>query len=350
MEPALVIEDLSHAFGDQIVLENINLRLEADEILCLVGASGSGKSTLLRIIAGLIPLQAGKVCLNGLAPATPGREPTAQDRACGFVFQDHALFPHLSVAENVGFGIHKLSKQERHEIVKQQLLAVNLSEFQNRFPHTLSGGEQQRVAIARALAVNPSLLLMDEPFLSVDVVLRRQLREDTRNTLRQSKKPSIIVTHDPAEALDLGDRIAVLHAGRIVQDDVPAQVWSHPENLQVARMFCDNDELHGTFTDGAIHTPFGALRINEQGLREGQACSVVVRPSAVSLRVAESSSIELVDTRFLGDRYLALVRVQNKTLRVESRTPIDIEIGSPVELDFDTSGVFAFAVDDNDSH
>lgn len=350
MQPALLIEDLSHNFSGHEVLKEINLSIETGEILCLVGASGSGKSTLLRIIAGLIPIQAGRVSLVGLDPAIPGREPLAQDRGCGFVFQDHALFPHLSVAQNVAFGIQQLAKADRNEIVDQHLAAVGLSNYQSRYPHTLSGGEQQRVAIARALAVDPNILLMDEPFLSVDVALRRQLREDTRKTLRQAKKPSIIVTHDPEEALELGDRIAVLHEGRIVQDDVPEKIWAEPASLQVARMFCGNDAIQGTFSHGEIHTSFGDIAGTEGEFHDGQECAVVARPEGMVIRASKSGSAEFTDKRFLGNRYVAVIRAEGGTLRVAASSAFDMAIGTQVEVKFDPRQIFVYHLNDNDSH
>lgn len=347
---ALMIANLSHAFGEAKVLEQINLSVDQGQIVCLVGTSGSGKSTLLRIIAGLIALQEGSVCFEGLAPAIPGQEPSTQDRQCGFVFQDHALFPHLSVLENVAFGLQHVPKGERLGTVERHLASVGLSNYQHRFPHTLSGGEQQRVAIARALAPEPKILLMDEPFLSVDVALRRRLREDTRRALRVSNKPAIIVTHDPQEALDLADRIAVLHEGRIVQNDTPEHVWDAPANLAVAKMFFDNDDIPGVFEAGLIHTSFGDFVWTGHQLRNGQTCSVIVRPESIQLKESEQGPIQLADKRFLGNRYLAVLESQNQRLRAISAEPIAFDIGAPLVAEIASEGYCVFPIDDNDSH
>ena len=244
-EPVLIVDGVGHSYGDARVLEKVSLSVAAGEIVCLLGASGSGKSTLLRVLAGLEPLQEGWVRYRGERLAEPGREPPPEARNFGFVFQDHVLFPHLTVADNVGFGLRNLPAAERESRIREQLAQVGLSGFADRYPHTLSGGQQQRVALARALAPAPGLMLLDEPFASVDSTLRRRLREDARRTLRASGVPSIVVTHDPEEAMELADRIAVIRGGTIVQDDVPAAVWQNPGDRFIAELFSATDAISG---------------------------------------------------------------------------------------------------------
>ncbi|MEM7081071.1 MAG: ABC transporter ATP-binding protein, partial [Pseudomonadota bacterium] len=311
----LAVRQVNHRFGDTEVLNGIDLEVAAGEIVCLLGASGSGKSTLLRIIAGLEPLQSGTLEFADAALAVPGREPDAEDRQFGLVFQDHVLFPHMSVGDNVGFGLKGMSASARAEQVRASLAGVGLADFADRYPHTLSGGQQQRVALARALAPAPRLMLLDEPFASVDSTLRRQLREDARRALRESGVPAIVVTHDAGEAMEIADRIAVMDAGRIVQVGTPQAVWQQPVNAFVAQLFGDTDAIPGDMGSEGLSTPFGTLTAftaadNKQGPFE-----VIVRPSAVTITPDPSGSAVLQDLRFLGHGYLMIIAAGEQRLR-----------------------------------
>ena len=183
---SLIVRDVQHQFGTTDVLADVSLEVEPGEIVCLLGPSGSGKSTLLRIVAGLEPLQHGEIHLDGSIIAAKRASLPPEQRHIGLVFQDHALFPHLSVAENLAFGLQHLPAAERRNLVANLLADIGLTGFDARYPHTLSGGQQQRVALARALAPKPAAMLLDEPFASVDATLRRRLREDARHTLKAS--------------------------------------------------------------------------------------------------------------------------------------------------------------------
>ena len=324
------------------VLEDVNLAVRAGEIVCLLGASGSGKSTLLRIVAGLEPLQHGTVRFDGAELASPGREPPPEERRCGFVFQDHVLFPHLSVADNVAFGLRERSPDQRRERVQAQLRRVGLEAHAGRYPHTLSGGEQQRVALARALAPRPAVMLLDEPFASADATLRRRLREDARLALRASGVPSIVVTHDAEEAMELGDRVAVIDAGTIVQDDTPAAVWRAPADRFVAELFSDTGAIAGRGVAGAVETPFGRIESPGVDVEENAPYAVIARAGSVRLDASDAGGARVVDVRFLGDRHVVTLEAGGERLRALGPGEPDFSVGAAVAVAFDSTRVLVY--------
>lgn len=227
---ALELFGLRRRLGERSVLDGVDLRVDTGELVTLVGPSGCGKTTLLRAIAGLEPLDDGRVLLSG-------RDVTgvaAEKRRVGLVFQDNALFGHLRVGKNIAFGLAHLNRSERAERVAEMLELVKLSHVARRYPHQLSGGEQQRVALARALAPQPDVVLLDEPFGALDEVLREELGWEVKAILRQRHTAAILVTHDRHEAITLGDRVAVMENGRIVQCDRPRVVYESPASRFVA--------------------------------------------------------------------------------------------------------------------
>ena len=339
---ALSLENITHSYGAFSVLTDVNLAVHAGEIVCLLGASGSGKSTLLRIVAGLEPLQRGTVRFDGAEFASPGREPPPEARRFGLVFQDHVLFPHLSVADNVAFGLRDRSPDERRERVLTQLRQVGLEAHARRYPHTLSGGEQQRVALARALAPEPAVMLLDEPFASVDATLRRRLREDARRALRASGVPSIVVTHDAEEAMELADRIAIIHAGTIVQDDSPAAVWREPADRFVAELFSDTGAIAGRGADGAVETRFGRIEVAGAELEEDARYAVIARAGSVRVAAHPAGDARVVDVRFLGDRHVVTLEAGGERLRVLGPGEPDLPVGATVAVAFDSARVLVY--------
>ena len=342
-------EHLTHRYaaraGEDVVLRDLTLEALPGEITCLLGSSGSGKSTVLRLAAGLERVQAGRIVLDGETLSEPGREPPPERRPVGLVFQDHVLFPHKTVRENVAFGLRHLGADERREVAARSLRAVSLSGSAERYPDTLSGGEQQRVALARALAPAPRVLLLDEPFANVDVTLRRRLREDARRALRESASIAVVVTHDPEEALELGDRIAVLANGRIVQVGNPGDIWRAPADVAVAELFGQAQHLRGTIDDGRVTTPFGVLPWS--GEAPHATVDVVVRPAAVTLGKAGpvgngSERARVDDIRFLGDRYLVLAVAAGETLRASLTALGGLRVGDAVTATFDPAGTFIY--------
>ena len=234
-------------------LEDVSFTAPAGEITCLLGASGCGKSTLLGLAAGLLRVQAGEIALGGEVLADPAHNPPPEARPVGLVFQDGALFPHMTLAANVAFGLPKSRRDE----ADGWLAKVGLAGMGTRYPHELSGGQQQRAALARAMAPGPQVLLMDEPFASVDIVLRRALRRECRILLREAGSTVILVTHDPAEALDIGDRIAVMEAGRIVQFGTPLELHEAPATAAVGAIFSGAQVVPGMVAEGGLDTSFG---------------------------------------------------------------------------------------------
>jgi iron(III) transport system ATP-binding protein len=250
------VRDLEASYGTTTVLRGIDIDVAPGEIVALLGPSGCGKTTLLRAIAGLEAPTAGTVTIGGVL-VNGSRPVPPQRRRVGMVFQDGALFPHLNVADNVGYGLPRRSR--RGPTARDLLAMVGLADKAERYPGMLSGGEQQRVALARALAPNPAVILLDEPFSSLDATLRVQLRTEVRQLLKDIGVTSILVTHDQQEALMFGDRVAVMRDGAIEQLDTPIGVYDRPTTTWVARFVGEANILRGTAAGGHVHTGVGIL-------------------------------------------------------------------------------------------
>ena len=333
----LEYHNVSHRYGGNAVLHDVSLVAAPGEVTCLLGHSGSGKSTLLRLAAGLERLQSGEIRLDGDVLGSATRQPPPEQRPVGLVFQDHVLFPHKTAQENVAFGLRGLSRQARRDVALRHLASVGLEGLADRYPDTLSGGEQQRVALARALAPAPKVMLLDEPFANVDATLRRSLREDTRAMLRQVGSVALVVTHDPDEALELADRIVVLGQGRVVQAATPSEIWRRPADVRVAEMFGQAQHLRGSARDGVVHTSFGAIE-----WRNGTGdVDVVARPTAVALKPAESGAV-VADIRFLGDRHVVLLSAEGEGLRASVEDLRGIAVGDHVAATFDPAATFVY--------
>jgi iron(III) transport system ATP-binding protein len=236
--PLLVLDHLCLAYdtpqGERNVVSDFSLELERGAIGCLLGASGCGKSTILRAIAGFEPVRGGRILLDGEVLSSPTEQRAPERRHVGMMFQDYALFPHLTVAQNVGFGLRRQSARERTRQVAAMLDMVGLPTAADSYPHELSGGQQQRVALARSLAASPDLLLLDEPFSNLDVDTREHLAFEVRDILKSSGHTAILVTHNQAEAFALGDRIGVMAGGQLRQWDTPYNLHHHPADTFVA--------------------------------------------------------------------------------------------------------------------
>lgn len=281
--PAASIVGLSKRFGATSVLENISFDVAEGEALVLLGASGSGKTTILRIIAGLEQPYTGKVILDGKDVT----ELPARERGVGVIFQAYALFPKMTVEKNIGYGL-RIRKRPRKEIkktVNELLELVQLEEHRKKYPSQLSGGQQQRVAIARTLAYKPEVLLFDEPFGALDAQTRVKLRREIRALLKKVKVPAIFITHDQEEALELGDRIAVINVGHIEQIDTPAAVYNNPATEYVATFLGAANIMDGIIRSGYVEV--GSARIpvaaGERQYKEGEAVKLIFRPEDVIL-------------------------------------------------------------------
>ena len=310
--PVVQCDGLSKSYGDSRALLDVTLALEDGEVLALVGPSGSGKTTLLRLVAGFESPDAGTVALNGRPIAGAGAWMPPEERRLGMVFQDYALFPHMTVLQNVAFGLKGLPKRAREHRARGMLSMVRLAEMGSRYPYELSGGEQQRVALARSLAAEPMALLLDEPFSNLDPQLRAGLRSEVRSILRSSGVSAIYVTHDQEEALFMGDRVAVLNAGTLEQVGSPEDIFHNPQSRFVARFLGTADFLQASCVGGRLETEIGLLETSDK-LHEGALVDVVIRPDDVAMG-RDGSGVGVVLGRvFRGTHYLYTVSLPSGT-------------------------------------
>ena len=278
----LRVEGVSHVFGERAVVDDASFSVAPGEIFCLLGPSGCGKTTLLRIIAGLETLQRGRVVVNDRVMAEANAiDVPPESRTMTLLFQDFALFPHLTVLQNVTFGLAGLDAETRRARSLEVLGQVAMLDHAERYPHELSGGEQQRIALARARAPRPRVMLLDEPFSNLDVGLRGQLRDLVLHVVKRTTASTVIVTHDPEEAMFMGDRIAVMHDGRIVQQGTPEALYDHPESAFVAELFSDVNRIRGVVAGGRIDTALGP--IGADGLADGTEVEALMRPESLGL-------------------------------------------------------------------
>jgi iron(III) transport system ATP-binding protein len=273
--PRLEVRHVVRSFGGRRVVDDVSLSVAAGQVTCLLGPSGCGKSTTLRLIAGVERADAGEVRLDGVTVAGPGVHVPPEVRSVGLMFQDFALFPHLTVAENVGFGL-RVERAEKARRVGELLEKVDLSGFGPKHPHELSGGEQQRVALARALAPKPRVMLMDEPFSGLDNRLRDGIRDRTLELLKEEGAAVLLVTHEPDEAMRMADEIALMRAGRIVQKGAPYNVYNAPVDKAAAAFFSDINVIRGVSRGALTETPFGAFLT--PGHKDGAVVEIVIRP------------------------------------------------------------------------
>ena len=300
----LSFEDIHHRYSsDAVTLSGVTLTAEPGEVLCLLGPSGSGKTTLLRIAAGIEPQSSGRILLNEREIAGPSVFLPPEKRSVGLMFQDFALFPHLTILENVRFGLTALSREEALREAKISLGRVGLEHYADAYPHVLSGGEQQRVALARAMAPRPAVLLMDEPFSGLDSRLKDNVRAETLAILRHSRATAIVVTHDAEEAMRMGDRIALLREGRLVQAGTAEELYNSPANLFAAAFFSELNIFPALAAGGAAETPLGGFEA--KGFADGTPLWVAVRLSGFD--VGESAGE--IPARVLSRRFLGVVEL-----------------------------------------
>jgi iron(III) transport system ATP-binding protein len=310
---AVEVRGLTKSFGSTPVLSGVDLTVPAGDVVAVLGASGCGKTTLLRVLAGFESADAGTVTLDGAVVDGGGRPVPPERRRVAVVPQEQALFPHLSVAANVGFGLPRSqrgSSRRPGARVEEALELVGLAGLGPRRPHELSGGQQQRVAVARALAARPAVVLLDEPFSALDAALRGALRADVRAALHAAGATGVLVTHDQAEALSVADRVAVLRDGRIVQSAAPAELYHRPVDLGVAEFVGEAVVLDGIVEGARVRTPLGALAV-PAGATAG-ATRVMLRPEQVELRPAgDGVPAQVLDTEFYGHDGLVRLRLSD---------------------------------------
>jgi len=308
--PLLKLDKITCGYEGQTVIENLSFHLNQGEIISLLGSSGCGKTTALRAIAGFESIRDGSITLNGNAVSTPGYSLEPENRGIGMVFQDYALFPHLTVMDNICFS-KNASKSHALELIKE----TGLEGMEKRYPHELSGGQQQRVALARALAARPSLLLMDEPFSNLDVELRERLSHEIRDILKAQNIACILVTHDQNEAFAMSDKIGIMHKGKITQWDTPFNLYHEPANRYVANFIGQGVFIKGEIvTPNTFETEFGVLK-GDRAYTDpiGTCVEILLRPDDVLPNENGDITATIVDKAFKGAETLYTLELESGT-------------------------------------
>jgi iron(III) transport system ATP-binding protein len=332
----LTFENVSLSFGTVDAVRDVGFDLAPGEIACLLGPSGCGKTTLLRIAAGVERPQSGRVLIDGIEMAGPSRFVPPERRNVGLMFQDFALFPHLSIIDNVAFGLRSIKRSDALREARNALRRVGLADYESSYPHRLSGGEQQRVALARAIVPRPQVMLMDEPFSGLDQRLRDSVRAETLAVLKETRATAVLVTHDPTEALGLADRILLMRQGRLIQTGRPRDLYDHPVDAEAARFFNDYNEMLAVVKRGVADTPVGSFAA--PGQPQGTSVLVMIRPQAFSLAPdGIGPEAFVLDARFLGDS------VQLSVLFKGIEEPVSVR--SPAATAPDAGKSAAFIVD-----
>ena len=339
----LELSSVHHAYGAVQALRGVSLDVEPGEIICVLGQSGCGKSTLLRVAAGLENPHSGIVSIDGNVMSGPGTFVHPEQRGVGLMFQDYALFPHLTILENVVFGLHGLSRPDATTEGLSALARVGMKDYAASYPHMLSGGEQQRVALARAIVPRPGILLMDEPFSGLDRRLRDRVRDETLTLLRETRATCMIVTHDPEEAMRMADRIVLMRRGRIVQTGTPDALYRNPGDLFTARFFSEVNEIDGVVAGGGVDCPLGQFAA--EGLDDGTRVVVCIRHQGVDL-LGDGSGIaaRVVHRRFLGEVDLVELAVEGieELLKVRLRSDQPIKRHDDVRIRIRDADVLVF--------
>jgi iron(III) transport system ATP-binding protein len=336
--------EVSLTYGVIEAVRGVSFDLKPGEVACLLGPSGCGKTTLLRIAAGVERPDSGRVLLAGEEVAGPSSFVPPEKRGVGLMFQDYALFPHMTNAENVAYGLKSLSRKDALKEAQLALRRVGLTEYADSFPWALSGGEQQRVALARAIVPRPAVILMDEPFSGLDQRLRDRVRRETLAILKETRATSLIVTHDPIEAMELADRILLMRQGCLVQQGSPRDLYHHPVDASAARFFSEFNEFTARVAGEKVKTPFGALPAGK--LKPGAHAVVMIRPQG--LKPAEVSEPgaegQVVEARFLGDELQLGVLFAGFDEPWLARIPArqEVRIGATLRFAVDPAHIFVF--------
>ncbi|MBI4757295.1 MAG: ABC transporter ATP-binding protein, partial [Betaproteobacteria bacterium] len=356
---SLVLEDVCHAYGHHHIVDHLGFSLASGAIGCLLGPSGCGKTTVLRCIAGFEPVTAGAIRINEETVSSTNRHVAAERRRVGMVFQDYALFPHLSVGDNVAFGLRGIPGEQRRGRVAEMLATVGLASQERKYPHELSGGQQQRVALARALAPRPDLLLLDEPFSNLDVELRERLSVEVRDILKHSGTTAVLVTHDQHEAFAVADVIGIMHEGRIQQWDSPYNLYHRPANRFVADFIGQGVLLRGrVVNDRQVDVELGLLTskvpvecgVGCAACERGCHVDVLLRPDDVVHDDASPLRAEVTHKAFRGAEILYTLRLASGE-RVLSLVPShhNHAIGERIGIRLDVDHVVTFRSTDTES-
>ena len=346
---AVKVENLNHSINNQEILNNIHLELEKDKIACILGPSGCGKTTLLKLIAGLEKVQGGTISLNNNIVSSTTRHLKTEKRKIGFLFQDYALFPHLTVKENLNFAIrdNKTLNNDIAEIIE----IIKLPNSLHKYPHELSGGEQQRVALARSIISQPNLLLLDEPFSSLDLNLKEEIRDDTLHLLQKSNISVLIVTHDPFEAMFISNKIYIMRkGGSIVQSGTPQELYNKPINSYVAGFFGETNKFKSVVKNQKVHTPVGIIKAPKN--LESKKVEVHIRPQGVKL-IQEATPVNGIKGTVMASRlmggysfvHLSVLDENNNVVHVHSHMPASFypKQSSAVGIVIDRDQTFIFS-------
>ncbi|MQG15708.1 MAG: ABC transporter ATP-binding protein [SAR202 cluster bacterium] len=331
----LLCDKLIKSFGETVALNQTKIELFNGEILAILGPSGCGKSTLLRAIAGFENIDSGDITINGKTVSSRDKFTPAEKRRVGMVFQDYALFPHLTVEDNVGFGTKSSSKSDKAALVKQMLKLVDLDGMEVRYPHELSGGQQQRVAVARTLAANPVTILLDEPFSNLDATMRTEIRNTVRHALQGRGVATIIVTHDREEAFTIADRVAVMNSGQIEQVDTPENMYRSPVSKFVANMTGTANFMPATITSNRAVTELGKFQwiSPTNGIVEGDEVELLVRPDDFLVLPNPNASVTVTSREYRGDAMVLSVELgSGNTIQCRQGPYSDLPVGTSVDL------------------
>ena len=347
---AVKIKNLSHTINSHNILKNINLELEKDKIACILGPSGCGKTTLLKLIAGLEKIKSGEISLNDIIVSSSTKHLKTEKRKIGFLFQDYALFPHLTVRQNLNFAVSD-KKKITHDI-DEIIEIIKLPNFLQKYPHELSGGEQQRVALARAIVSQPDLLLLDEPFSSLDLNLKEEIRDDTLHLLQKSNVTVLIVTHDPFEAMFISNIIYIMKKnGRIIQSGTPKDLYNSPIDSYVAGFFGETNKFKGIVKNAQVETPIGNIQTSPS--MENKQVEIHVRPQAIKLQQEQTPVNGIKGTvmasRLMGSFsfvHISVLDKNNEVIHVHSHMPPSFipNQSSAVGIEVDLKQTFIFPI------
>ncbi|WP_448587307.1 ABC transporter ATP-binding protein [Thermocrinis sp.] len=337
------LEDVSKGFGGADAVKNISLEVLKGEFFSLLGPSGSGKSTILRLIAGLEKPNRGRIWIDKEVVAGDGRWVPPEKRRVGLVFQDYALFPHMTVFENVAFGLRSYSTAEKRIKVSGVLELVGLAHAERKYPYQLSGGEQQRVALARALVVQPKIMLLDEPFSNLDADLRRELRRETKRILKEMGTTTILVTHDQEEALSLSDRVGVINKGVLEQVGTPYEIYHKPSTRFVADFVGMADFFRGRVEGNLIRSDIGVFPLNgRKDFKTGEVL-IMIRPDDVDFEPDPEGKVSIVEAEFLGADIIYKLRLPSGEFIHSVKTSRELyPVGTKVRIKIEPSHVVVF--------
>ena len=345
MNALIEVKNIECKYRQQTIVKDLSLHVNQGSLVCLLGPSGCGKTTALRAIAGFEPVHHGTIHINDQEVSRPGFTLVPEKRQLGMVFQDYALFPHMTVLENISFGLRKLGKTEQQSTAREMLSVVGMNEYGERYPHELSGGQQQRIALARALAPHPKAILLDEPFSNLDVEMRKRLSSEVRNILKNRGITGIMVTHDQDEAFALGDSVGVMKDGRILQWDTPFNLYHEPADRFVADFIGQGVFIDGVMvTPNQIRTEFGIVNADRAyNWPEESKVEILLRPDDVVYDPEGSLQGKVTEKAFKGAEIMYTLQLDTGT-KILSLFPSheDFMVGDKVNIRMDIQHVVAF--------